>query len=248
MAETTTAEAPKTEEKPILMTEEPKTPTPEKTLFKTAPTVEEAKAAAIAELAAAEAAKNAPPATESKVPTEKDPSAPNKAPVTTQTDYTLDLPENSALTKEDVEATLKEAKAAGVPLDKAKEMLQSKDQVAKAAQTRLEQKQIQDWENMKSGWKNEIKADPELGGEKLSETAIKSSRAFKAVATPALTEILLNSGYIDNPEVVRMFTKIYDLIGEDKFVRGSVGVQSTAPSTTEEKAKRLFGNPIKETV
>lgn len=231
------------------MTEEATPLTPEKTLFKSAPTVEEAKAAAIKELtdkAAADAAKTTVP--ESKVPTEKVQVPADKAATTTQTDYTLDLPENSALTKEDLDATLKDAKASGLSAEKAKEMLQSKDQVAKSAQTRLQQKQEQDLKTMVEEWKVSVTKDPELGGDRIAETAIKGSRALKAVASPDMQKFLVDTGYIHHPELVRMMTKVYDLIGEDKFIRGSNGAQTNAPTTVEEKAKKLFGNPIKETV
>lgn len=245
MAETTIAPEPtaKTEpipETPILLTEEPKVPTPEKTLFKQSLTVEEAKAAAIKELADKEVPKTVE---EPKVPTEPA-KTPEKATTPTPTDYTLDLPENSALTKEDVDATLKEAKAAGLNAEEAKEMLQSKDQVARSAQTRLQQKQIEDWKVTVAGWDDAVKKDPEIGGEKLAETAIKSSRAYKAIESPELRQILMDTGYIKHPAIVKAMLKVYDLIGEDRFVRGSTGVQSSTATTSEEKAKKLFGNPV----
>lgn len=258
MAETATAPATetapvqtKTEEKPILLTEEPKVPTPEKTLFQPTMTVEEAKAAAIKELAdktAAEAAKAEEAAKKAELektkPTETVTKPPEKVATTTPTDYTLDLPENSALTKEDLDSTLKEAKEAGLSAEEAKEMLQSKDQVAKVAQTRLIQKQEQDLKAMVVTWRDQVKNDPELGGERLAQTAIKASRAFKAIASPAMQEFCQKTGFADHPEMVRAMMKVYDLIGEDKFIRGTTGVTASAPATDEEKAKKLFGGPV----
>lgn len=249
MAETTTALEPTKVEEPtsILMTKEPEITTPEKTLFKPALTVEDAKAAAIKELADKETAdavkKVEEPVKDAKAPTEPA-KTPDKATTPVPTDYTLDLPENSALAKEDLEATLKEAKASGLSVEKAKELLQSKDQVARSAQTRLQQKQEQDLKSMVTGWRESVKKDPELGGEKLAATAIKASRAFKAVASPAMQEFCNKTGYADHPEMVRMMLKIHDLIGEDKFIKGSTGGQSKTPTTMEEKAKKLFGNPV----
>lgn len=250
-----TAKADEIQGTTILTTEEPEIKAPEKTLFKAAPTVEEAKAAAIQELAdktASDAAKKAETTattvTDAKVPTVDATKTPDKATTTTQTDYTLNLPENSALTKEELDATLKDAKASGLTEDKAKEMLQSKDQLAKASQTRLLQKQEQDLKTMVTGWKETVNKDPELGGERLAETAIKSSRAAKAIFDNETLKFLNDTGYGNHPGLVRAMLKVHDLIGEDKFIRGSTGVGNPTPTTIEEKAKKLFGNPIKETV
>lgn len=255
MAEPTIPPEPAKTEDSILATKEPEAKVPEKTLFKTAPTVEEAKAAAIKELetktasdkAAADAAA-VKAETEKTKTTEKVSKEPDKAPTTTQTDYTLDLPENSALTKEDVDATLKEAKAAGLPVEKAKELLQSKDLLAKTAQSRLAQKQEQDMKSLAQTWKDQIKNDPEIGGEKLQETAIKASRAFKAVFDSETQNFIDKMGFGNYPGLVKGMLKVHELIGEDRFIKGSTGVTQTSPTTMEEKAKKLFGNPIKETV
>lgn len=266
MAEQATAEKETAKEEAlgnsILTTKESPAPDPAKELFKSeaekANAVTVAKEAALKELAAkevadkavadaaaAEVAKKAE--AEKTKPTGKDSTTTDKESTTSQTEYTLNLPENSALTKEDLDATLKEAKANGLSEDKAKELLQAKDQVAKTAQDRLQQKQQQDLKNMVVGWREEVKKDPELGGEHLAETAIKASRAFKAVASPEMQLFCEKTGYADHPEMVRMMIKVYDLIGEDKFIKGSTGIRSSTPTSTEEKAKRLFGNPIKET-
>lgn len=244
----------------ILTATEPEKPAPEKTLF---PTVDEAKAAAIKELetkaatdkaaadkatadaAAAEAAKKAGP--EPK-PEAKAADAPKKDDAAKPADYTLNLPENSALTKEDLDATLKEAKAAGLSEEKAKEMLQERDSRAKTVQTRFAQKQEQDLKTMVTTWRDTVKKDPELGGEHLAETAVKSSRAAKAIFDKETLQFLNDTGYGDHPGLVRAMVKVHDLIGEDKFIKGSTGIRVSTPTTTEEKAKKLFGNPIKEAV
>jgi hypothetical protein len=141
---------------------------------------------------------------------------------------------------------LKDAKESGLTEEQAKEALKETDQVARTAQTRLVKQQEEQLKTLRVQWKEEVKKDPELGGEHLAETAIKASRAFKAVASLDMQKFCEDTGYADHPEMVRMMLKVYDLIGEDKFVRGSTGVRVTTPTTQEEKAKKLFGNPIKE--
>jgi hypothetical protein len=252
----------------ILTKQEPPKPTPDATLFKTeqekADALAAAKAQAIKELeekmaadktAADKAAADkiaADAAAAKKAEEEKVKAAgtvtapPKKEGTTSQTDYTLTLPDNSPLTQEDLDGLLKEAKESGLSEEQAKQALQETDQVARTAQARLVQKQTENLKAMVTGWKEAVKKDPEMGGENLAATAIKASRAFKAVASPALQLFCEQTGYADHPEMVRMMLKVYELIGEDKFIRGVTGVQNTTPTTLEEKAKRLFGNPIKE--
>lgn len=234
------------------MTETPAAPTPEKTLFKTQLTTEEAKAAVIKELAdkeaAAAAAAKIPPVKGSEAPTATvtDPAKP--AVTTTQTDYTLDLPENSVLTKEELAEWNKSYKDKGLTKEQAQADLQSKDQVAKAAQTRLQAMQVQELRTMVDGWKDAVNKDPEIGGSNLAATAIKGSRALKATASPALQKLLVDSGFIHHPEVIRHMIQVHDLIGEDGWVKSSNGTPSQSAVTMDDKAKKLFGNPTKETV
>lgn len=225
------------------MTETPAAPTPEKTLFKTQLTTEEAKAAAIKELAD----KVTEPVKESEAPTATvtDPAKP--AVTTTQTDYTLDLPENSALTKEELAEWSKGYKEKGLTKEQAQADVQSKDQVAKAAQTRLQQKQEQELKTAVATWQDQVNKDPELGGTNLAATAIKGSRALKATASPALQKLLVDSGFIHHPEVIRHMIQVHDLIGEDGWVKSSNGNPSQPAVTMDDKAKKLFGNPTKET-
>lgn len=260
MAEESTTQ-PKTDEPAgttILTAKEPEKPSPEKTLF---PTVDEAKAAAIKELeskqaadkatadkaladkAAADAAKKAE---EDKAKTGEPIKTPPDKGAPAKTDYNLALPENSPLTQEDLTGLMKEAKESGLSEEEAKELLQQTDTVARTAQTRLVKQQEEQMKTMVASWKDAVKKDPELGGDKLAETAIKASRAFKAVASKEMQIFCEKTGYAEHPELVRMMVKIHDLIGEDRFIKGSTGVQSNKPTTMEEKAKKLFGNPIKE--
>jgi hypothetical protein len=170
-----------------------------------------------------------PPTPESKPPTEPVKPEVKPTPAPAPTDYDLKLPEGSLLTPEDLAQTLKESKEAGLTKEQAEMRLTSKDQGAKALQTR----QNTAFEQTKVQWKEAVEKDPEMGGEHLAETAVLSSRAFKALASVELQVWAEKTGLGHYPEFVRMMTKIGRMMGEDKLIRGTVGAPE-APKPPEE--------------
>jgi hypothetical protein len=178
-----------------------------------------------------------PPKTPTETPKTEVPTTPPTAP----TEIALTLPADSPLTPEDLALTLKEAKESGLTQDEAKEMLQSKDQIARSAQTRLKQFQEQAFEQQKASWKDAVAKDPEMGGDKLAETVALSSRAFKQLASPELQMWADKTGLGNFPEFVRLMTKVGRLMSEDRIVQGSQGSPPVDTSTADYKAEKLYG-------
>lgn len=71
-----------------------------------------------------------------------------------------------------------------------------------------------------ANWATALKADPELGGEKLAENTAVAVKAMQAFASPALQALLEKSGLGNHPEMVRAFYKVGKQISEDGFVPG----------------------------
>jgi hypothetical protein len=67
------------------------------------------------------------------------------------------------------------------------------------------------------------KADPELGGVNFKETCHLANKAFndKRFCTPALRQLLDQSGLVSHPEVLRLFRNIGKLTGEGSFPKGN---------------------------
>jgi hypothetical protein len=89
-------------------------------------------------------------------------------------------------------------------------------------------------------WVKQVRSDPDLGGAKFEATALSAQKAIAAFGTPELKE-LLNSTYLGNhPEVVRIFSRIGQALGEDKLNR-----QADAGGTGQlSLAERLYpSNP-----
>lgn len=88
-------------------------------------------------------------------------------------------------------------------------------------------------------WVDASKADPEFGGDKLNESLALSRKGLEAVGTPALKELLDQSGLGNHPEVIRAFVKIGKLHSEDTLVNGNGGEK---PS--ESAAKRMYPSMV----
>lgn len=69
-------------------------------------------------------------------------------------------------------------------------------------------------------WQTMAKADKEIGGEALDANVAIAKKALDAFGSPALKELLLNSGLGNHPEFIRVFCKIGKAISDDGFVPG----------------------------
>lgn len=86
-----------------------------------------------------------------------------------------------------------------------------------------------------SSWEDTVKADKEIGGDKLADTLATAKKAID-LGPPELKELLNNSGIGSHPAVVRWAYTVGKALSEDRFVSGKAG---EAPTTT---ASRLFPN------
>lgn len=88
-------------------------------------------------------------------------------------------------------------------------------------------------------WIAEVKADSEIGGQKLDENLAVAKRAVKAYATDGLQE-LLDGPLGSHPEVVRFLVKVGQTVSEDQFVGGGQAGQSVDPNDESAVAKALY--------
>ena len=126
------------------------------------------------------------------------------------------------------------AKEANLPQDAAQKIL---DKVAPVLEARREAQVAE----ARAQWAADSKADKEFGGDKLQENLAVAKKARDAFATPALVELLDQSGLGDHPEVIRFFVKAGKAISEDNFVAGGHG--STQPATAQKLYSASNMNP-----
>lgn len=99
---------------------------------------------------------------------------------------------------------------------------------------KMAQRQAEAHATLVESWVESVKADKELGGEKLDENLAVARKAMDAFGTPELKTLLNSTGLGNNPEVIRAFYKAGKAISEDGFVRGANKTANTDP------AKKLF--------
>lgn len=76
------------------------------------------------------------------------------------------------------------------------------------------------YETIRAGWRDQVAADPTIGTKEQMAIADKGLTAY---GSPALRQVLDESGLGDHPEVIRMFHKIGKTVSEDVIERGGSG-------------------------
>lgn len=148
--------------------------------------------------------------------------------------YELKLPEKSLLQPlhvQDVEAFAKEK---GLSQEEAQRIL-DRESNAVSAYIGLHQKGGAAYEAQVADWKKQAAADPELGGteDRLRETAEHARRGLEKSASPALRELLEESGWAHHPEFLRHFSFIGRSMADDKLVKA--GAPPGPPPMSDEE-------------
>jgi len=87
----------------------------------------------------------------------------------------------------------------------------------------VEQRQIQQIEQVRTQWADQARNDKEFGGEKLSENLSIAKKALDQFGTPELRTLLNESGLGNHPDVIRFMFRAGKAISEDRYVGGDVG-------------------------
>lgn len=155
-------------------------------------------------------------------------TAPATPPAEVAVDYKFDVPEGMSLDEGGVQEFTTIAKELKLPQDAAKRLMD------------LEVKRIQGQQEqhlkLVESWSEAAKTDKEIGGDKLTENLAVAKRAVDTFGSPALKELLNQTGLGNHPEVIRAFYKAGQAIREDGFVRG----QPKGAATESDLAKSLF--------
>lgn len=160
-------------------------------------------------------------------PTEATP-APTTPPAEPEVDVEFDVPEGVALDEQgatEFKALAKELKLQPEAAKKLADLAASRARAQHEAHAALIE-----------SWAESVKTDKEIGGEKLAENLAVAKRAVDTFGSPALKELLNQTGLGNHPEVVKAFFKAGKAISEDGFVRGA----PKAPATESDLAKSLF--------
>lgn len=102
---------------------------------------------------------------------------------------------------------------------------------------RIEQAQRETWDRTQTEWQDQVRKDPDLGGDKFDTVMRNCGRVMDEFGTQALREVLTATGAGNHPEVIRFVNKIAAAIGEGKPVLGNPKPAGPPPS----RAERRYG-------
>lgn len=129
--------------------------------------------------------------------------------------YEFKLPEGIAPdAAEKFSAIAKDLKLPQAEAQKLVDLALARDNAAREAQAA-------EYNKLRGEWVSEIKTDKDFGGDKFGETIERAKRTLTKFADPTFREFLDQSGYGDNPGLIRMLAKMDKAIGEDMIVDGA---------------------------
>ncbi|MBI0437119.1 peptidase [Dickeya dianthicola] len=92
----------------------------------------------------------------------------------------------------------------------------------------VQQRQAEAWQKQTEGWAESVKADKEIGGDRLTSSISAAQRALETFGTPELKEYLNETGLGNHPELVKAFVKVGIAMSEDSVITGKESGQRTA--------------------
>lgn len=138
----------------------------------------------------------------------------------TKTDQKIELklPDGSLLKPERVAEIAKLASEQGLSQAQAQERLDSESK----AEASFQDRQNNVYAQMRATWKETIKSDPEMGGDKLNETTENAKRFVEKFGSESFKKAVNETGLGDHPELVRIMAKAGKaLLAEDRLVQGA---------------------------
>lgn len=92
----------------------------------------------------------------------------------------------------------------------------------------VQKQQAEAWQKQTEGWAESVKADKEIGGDKLTSSISTAQRALETFGSPELKEYLNTTGLGNHPELIKVFVKVGKAMSEDGMVTGKESGQRTA--------------------
>lgn len=92
-------------------------------------------------------------------------------------------------------------------------------------------------------WESQVRADRELGGADLERKLAIARAPLDRFADPELRDLLDATGLGSHPGVVRLFYRLGQALGGERFIAPGSG---SGPATPEARARRLYDRTYKE--
>lgn len=146
------------------------------------------------------------------------------------------LPEGVTVDADSLEPATELFAETGLSQDQAQKFID----LAMARETAAAHKSVQAFVDLQNQWVSEIKADPDIGGDRLKSSLASANRAIDRLNVPGLREALNFTGAGNHPAVVKAFVRLGQMIAEDRFRPG----QLARPDVPRSPAEVIYdGNP-----
>ncbi|WP_209634583.1 peptidase [Cronobacter sakazakii] len=84
----------------------------------------------------------------------------------------------------------------------------------------VQQRQADAWQKQTEQWAADVKADKDIGGDKLTSNLSAAQRALEQFGSPELKQYLDSTGLGNHPALVKCFVKVGQGMSEDKMLSG----------------------------
>jgi len=121
----------------------------------------------------------------------------------------------------------------GSPQDKANGLLNLHAEVLNAAS----EASSEAWDNMQTEWKNNVKADTDVGGDKLPATLNNIGKLVDEFGTKELKDVFTLTGAGNHIEMIKFLNKISNVLTEGNFFKAGSPSGQDDPNAA---AKRMF--------
>jgi len=146
------------------------------------------------------------------------------------------LPEGVAVDADSLKPATELFAETGLSQDQAQKFID----LAMARETAAAHKSVQAFVDLQNQWVSEIKADPDIGGDRLKTSLASANRAIDRLNVPGLREALNFTGAGNHPAVVKAFVRLGQMIAEDRFRPGHLA----RPQVPRSPAEVIYdGNP-----
>ncbi len=146
------------------------------------------------------------------------------------------LPEGVTVDAESLKPATELFAETGLSQDQAQKFID----LAMARETAAAHKSVQAFVDLQNQWVSEIKADPDIGGDRLKTSLASANRAIDRLNVPGLREALNFTGAGNHPAIVKAFVRLGQMIAEDRFRPGHLA----RPEVPRSPAEVIYdGNP-----
>lgn len=139
------------------------------------------------------------------------------------------LPEGVSVEAESLKPATELFAESGLSQDQAQKFID----LAMARESAATQRNAQAFVDLQTRWVSEIKADPDIGGDRLKASLASANRAIDRLDVPGLREALNFTGAGNHPAIVKAFVRLGQMIAEDRFRPGHIARPQVPRSPAE---------------